>query len=441
MASAEEMKNRIQELEEMFHSSELKCAELKGAVRSSREQVVVRTKPEAKIRKFAENDDIEDWIDSVKSQLKNCTTAREEVDFLMNHLEKKPYREVRLKIDRKTAKAHNVLETLVEIYGSRKTGNELQEDFYTRQQLNGESIDDYAYALMDLMINIENKSSMKQDEVDEMLKSRLANGASNLELKYELQRLNREREFLTFIDLRNLARQWLKGHGTSSSAVSIEAASIERNKWEEMKQILTDQQQQISRLVEKQQVSVSSEHSYSSDNFRGDRHVPRGSYQGQYASWQYDNRGNNSRGNYVHNHGYNSRERDQGNGYQGEYSNPRGRYNYTRGQNNGDRNRGSYQRFDTQVHQTQVGQYTFPEAQSAAQTNWGGQHQSNAPQSHQIGSTPPVARNHTTNGPTRVDSRHDFYCYYCKEPNHVARNCVKRHEDNQNYSSNCYHSN
>ena len=102
----EAMKARIKELEDQCKDSEIKCAELRGAVKSTSEHIVVRSKPDSNIPKFNENMDVEDWIDSIRSHLTNLSSKREQVDFVMiymNHLDSKPYREIRLCIERKKA--------------------------------------------------------------------------------------------------------------------------------------------------------------------------------------------------------------------------------------------------------------------------------------------------------------------------------------------------
>ena len=454
----EAMKARIKELEDKCKDSEIKCAELRGAVKSTSERIVVRSKPDSKVPKFNENMDVEDWIDSIRSHLTNLSSNREQVDFVMNHLDSKPYREVRLRIERKKASFDQIFDVLIDVFGIHQTQLELQEEFFMRKQQTGENIDDYAYTLMDLVITMENKHHMNQADADAMLKSHFANGVSNINLRHELCRLNRDRDSFSFTDLRQRAHIWIKEHeettDTLTEATSV-ATSVETAKWDEVQQCLMVQQEQIKQLT------LSQEHTASNrGNNRGRyNNSDRGYYRGNY-----NNPGNYNRGNY-NNQGLNSNYRGQ---YNSRSNNSRSHYN----------SRGNYTRSPSQYHsgytrspsQYHSGYTRSPGQYQSGYNNYNGQSynpgqyhagynndqlynqtfsaqsQANvdrqspsaeAPQVNSASEPSDTPRgNHTAgSGPQPLK------CYYCYEPNHIQRDCFKRKQD-QRYSHplNYFHS-
>jgi hypothetical protein len=318
----EAMRKLIMELEEKWKASEIKCAELRGVVKSTSERIVIKSKPDTKVPKFNEKGDIEDWMESIRSHLISLSSHREQVDFVMNHLDPKPYREVRLRIDRKKATVEEVFDILTETFGVSRTELELYEEFYMRSQQNDETIDEYAYALIDLVIAIESKHHKTVDDADEMLKGRFAKGVSNINLKHELCRLKRDKELLSFTEIRERARIWLKEHDETTTSL-LESTSVETIKWREVKQCLMEQQEQIKQLT------LSQESSRIMNHGRGQ----------SYNNRSHGARGYNSDRGHVNNYGYNNssgRYNNNGNGY-GRYNN-RWTYNNNYGQHN---NRGS----------------------------------------------------------------------------------------------------
>ena len=129
-----------------------------------------------------------------------------------------------------------------------------------RKQQTGEHMDDYAYTLMDLVITMENKHHMSQADADAMLKGHFANGVSNINLRHELCRLNRDIDSFSFTDLRQRADIWMKEHeetaDTLTEATSV-ATSVETAKWDEVQQCLMVQQEQIKQLTLSQKHTAS----------------------------------------------------------------------------------------------------------------------------------------------------------------------------------------
>ena len=346
MSGTEELKETIQQLEQKLKEAEIKQKEFRVAA-ENKNPVIIQTKPDKKISKFGISDDVDDWIDTVSCYISKFKTELEKVDFVLNHLEKGPYTEVRFKIDRQKSTASEVFQILQEVYGVKQTLIQLQQEFFTRQQEPDESMTDYSYVLMEKMIVMEKQGSTAFRNTDEMLKERFAEGIRNVNLRRELRRLNREQPKLKFFQLRDHADRWSKDEELAHEVAVQESVTLDN-----LFHVFQEQQQEIKKLNEAVQTRMRGS--------RGSRGYPR------------------------------SRGTSRGRGYHRHFTQ---RYSQT---NN------SYGSTRDSEHKKQEGNAMLRE----------------------------------TSGPeTNQDQRHDnqcdgtFVCFYCGQPNHISRNCIKRKQD------------
>ena len=151
-----------------------------------------------------------EWIDRIQQHVnQRFTTNRDKVDFILDHLDDRPRMDVKLRVRLDRATPDEVLDILKEVYGSKETLGQLQQAFYCRNQLKSESVEDYSYALMEIMVNIQEKDSKLFSDSDTLLKQQFASGVSNSNLSRELCRLNEERPRLKFWELRESACKWM----------------------------------------------------------------------------------------------------------------------------------------------------------------------------------------------------------------------------------------
>jgi enoyl-[acyl-carrier-protein] reductase (NADH) len=102
----EQLNKTIQELK----AAELKITKQEEEAKSNSTTVIYQTKPEKSLRKFRESDDVDDWLETMRSYISQLKKESEKVDIIMNFLDYTPYTEVGFRIDRSKATASEVKE-------------------------------------------------------------------------------------------------------------------------------------------------------------------------------------------------------------------------------------------------------------------------------------------------------------------------------------------
>ena len=81
----------------------------------------------------------------------------------------------------------------------------MQQNFYSRQQKVSESVDEYAHALIELILKMEKLNPSLLKKADVLLKERFAEGIFDVSLRREMKRLNKERPDIEFYQIRGEA--------------------------------------------------------------------------------------------------------------------------------------------------------------------------------------------------------------------------------------------
>lgn len=338
-----------------------KYEELSGKLNPG--QVVYQSKPDKSVKKFHEDEDIDDWIEKVQSQLPKMENETEKVNYILNHLDKKPYTELRFRIDRTKATSKEVTTLLKEIYGCKKSFMQLQQCFFSRHQQSEESIDDFCISLMEMVIQMEKMKPAAMKKSDQLLKEVLAEGVRDISLRRELRRLNREQPTLQFYEVRDQAKSWT----TDADTESAQEAISQETQISSLVTTIQEQQQELKKLSE----AVFFQPQYRSRSRGRSRYRGRG-------------RGDNSRG--------------RGNSFRGRGDNTNGRWFNSRGRGRG------------QSSDTQGASYNYQETDTQA-----------------------------TEEVEERKYEDPLICHYCRQPNHVQRDCVKRKRDARMHASNYSH--
>ena len=207
--------------------------------------VVYQTRPEKTLKKFKENDDIDCWIDIATGFTRRMTTETDKIDLILNFLDKRPLTEIRFRIDRSNATADQVFGILRSIYSPKESLSTLRQKFYSRRQETGESLNEYSYALMEILMIIEQKQNVKHN-MDGELKDRFADGVHDVVLCRELKRLNKERPDLKFFELRDEANEWVSCAPVAENATSEVVAA--NDGMQTVLKLLKEQQAEITKL-------------------------------------------------------------------------------------------------------------------------------------------------------------------------------------------------
>ena len=132
--------------------------ELKGQMEAMQQQLkdlsvkkMVYTK-DGKFGKLNKDTDVCEWIEDMGDFVKNRFSDEcEKVRFILDHLERDARTEVRFRAHIDKATASEVLQILNDLYGLTDTLVWLQQQFYCRNQVSGETLQEYALDLMTKM--------------------------------------------------------------------------------------------------------------------------------------------------------------------------------------------------------------------------------------------------------------------------------------------------
>ena len=253
MPTKEELENTIKELELKLKTSEEKTLKAEKEANISSHVTHLREK---KISKFTEDDDVDDWVRTVRHHVhkKTFTSEEEKIDFVLEHLDKKPKTEVRFRINPIKASLEDIFGILTEIYGIQESFLELQQEFYSRNQKPEETIDEYSHALMRKLVAVEKRDPSIVKDADKILQQRFAEGVNDMGLKRELKRLIREQD-LPFHKLRELANRWMEEEHHKQETLSSEGIQLDSlvtlikeqgDKIEELTATVNEQKQTLS---------------------------------------------------------------------------------------------------------------------------------------------------------------------------------------------------
>ena len=281
----EDLEKTIDELTEKLKSTELKLSKQEDEAKSSNATVMYQTKPDKALRKFKEGDDVDDWIETTLSYISRLKKESEKVDMILNFLDRTPYSEVRFRIDRTKATSSEVLGILKKIYGEKDSWTRMQQNFYSRQQKVGESVDEYAHALIELILKMEKLNPSLLKKADVLLKERFAEGILDVSLRREMKRLNKERPDIEFYQIRDEANDWTKDESAQAMQhVTHEAVrtsqEVESSKLDNIMQFMQDQQKQMQSIEERMNKQSQAQPSYPNrGHYRGNN---KGNYRGRY---------------------------------------------------------------------------------------------------------------------------------------------------------------
>jgi hypothetical protein len=218
MASTEEKLEQLVaqfgELESKYKESRDKVKELEERESGDRPVVVSREKKPKKFSGLEGN--VSDWILDMKSFLgsrpfKSC----EKVEHVLDSLEHPAKTEVKLQLDIRNTTVDKLFDVLKKTFGVRESPVELERKFFDRNQKPNESLNEYSYALIELLFPLQEFHIRFKDDQDKYLNEKLADGVRNVNLKRELKRINLENPTIKFWELRSRGLRWLEDEPTT----------------------------------------------------------------------------------------------------------------------------------------------------------------------------------------------------------------------------------
>lgn len=152
---------------------------------------------------------IDEWLEEVDA----CVRVRhlgslDKAYFMFDHLEGEARDEIKYRPRAEREDPGKIESVLKELYGCSKSYVALQENFFSRKQLDGESLQEYSHALLSLMDKVKQCSPDSVPQSDQLLRDQFAEHVLDSDLRRELKRLVRQTPELSMLEVRTAAIRW-----------------------------------------------------------------------------------------------------------------------------------------------------------------------------------------------------------------------------------------
>lgn len=215
---------------------------------------------------------IVEWVEEVQA----CVRARhlssaEKALFIYDHLEGEAREEIKYRSQEEREDPDQILDILQELYGCTRSYVSLQEEFFSRRQQEGETLQEFSHVLMCLMNRVVKKAPHILLNKDVLLRDQFVEHVSDCSLRRELKQFVRGHPAATLINVRSEAIRWEQegvpggGRGRSHSVPPVlgfqhtvqgSHSSHSRagnfslsSELVELKEILSSQQEQLNQLT------------------------------------------------------------------------------------------------------------------------------------------------------------------------------------------------
>ena len=212
---------------------------------------------------------IDEWLEEVNACVRvRHLGSRDKAYFMFDHLESEARDEIKYRPREEREDPDKIETVLKELYGCSKSYVALQENFFSRKQLDGESLQEYSHALLSLMDQVKQCSPESVSQADKLLRDQFAEHVLDSDLRRELKRQIRQNPRLSMLEVRAEAIRWERegrpndaARGRSHSVPSLCAMQCTRqpqqsipapsvvSEMAELRAIVLKQQEQINQLI------------------------------------------------------------------------------------------------------------------------------------------------------------------------------------------------
>lgn len=210
---------------------------------------------------------IVEWVEEVRASMRARRLAPvDQAYFIYDHLEGPAKDEIKYRPKEDREDPEKVLTILQEVYGCAMSYVALQKDFFSRKQLDGESLQEYSHALFELMEKIMRNAPQALPNSSVLLRDQFVEHVNDPDLRRALKQFVRAKPTATLLDVRGEAIRWERegilpaGRPRSFSVPSICATHTSRvfnkanvpsqNELADIKEMLRKQQEQLNQLSE-----------------------------------------------------------------------------------------------------------------------------------------------------------------------------------------------
>lgn len=152
---------------------------------------------------------IVEWAEEIQA----CARARhlpaaEQALFIFDHLEGEAREEIKFRPSQEQRDPARILYILKELYGCSQSYVTPQQAFFSRQQQEGETLQEFSLALMALMARVERQAPDGIPNADALLRDQFVEHVLDSSLRRELKQLVRRQPTITLLELRGEAIRW-----------------------------------------------------------------------------------------------------------------------------------------------------------------------------------------------------------------------------------------
>ncbi|KAL3967482.1 carboxypeptidase B2 [Sarotherodon galilaeus] len=155
---------------------------------------------------------IAEWVEEVQACLRvRHLSPADQALFIYDHLEGEPREEIKYRLPEEKDDPEKILTILQELYGCTKSYVSLQEEFFSRRQQEGETLQEFSHALMCLMDRVAKQSPHVLLNKDVLLRDQFVENVLDCFLRRELKQYVRSHPTTTLMDVRHEAILWERG--------------------------------------------------------------------------------------------------------------------------------------------------------------------------------------------------------------------------------------
>lgn len=152
---------------------------------------------------------IAEWIEEIEA----CMRARrlsvaDQALFIFDHLEGEAKEEIRFRPSRERGDPPTVFTILKDLYGCAKSYVTLQQAFFSRHQLEGETLQEFSLALLALMEQVKQCAPDEMPNAGTLLRDQFTEHVLDSALRRELKQFIRGKPTATLLELRSEAIRW-----------------------------------------------------------------------------------------------------------------------------------------------------------------------------------------------------------------------------------------
>lgn len=214
---------------------------------------------------------IDEWVEEAQACMRlRYMSVADKAFFLIDHLEGEAREEIRYRSDLERGDPNRIIQALRDVYGCSQSYVALQEAFFSRKQLEGETLLEFSLALMGLLERVKNRAPHVFPNAEILLRDQFVEHVTDSALRRELKQMVRRQPTATLLEVRSEAIRWeqegmpggARGrsqsvpltygiqYGVRSETPLGVVRSSQQSELGELREMLRQQQQQLNQLTQ-----------------------------------------------------------------------------------------------------------------------------------------------------------------------------------------------